>query len=208
MQIDLPEVVAEVKAAFDRYEKALTSNDVATLDAIFRDGPQTIRTCRAMTVTKLDLSGLKCPLPVLKTRKALKSLAPGDRLEVRCTDPLAVIASLQTQLKLNTSQQLQFDNALAQTKAAHSSMRNGFAQLKTATQSELAKNAPDLASIAALSDQVQQQNSGLRKQARSAWLALYDTMSADQKLVVRDAINARIAEAEAFHAKMRAARTQ
>ena len=44
-----------------------------------------------MTVTKLDLSGLKCPLPALKTRKALKSLAPGDRLEVRCTDPLAVI---------------------------------------------------------------------------------------------------------------------
>jgi tRNA 2-thiouridine synthesizing protein A len=44
-----------------------------------------------MTVTKLDLSGLKCPLPVLKTRKALKSLMPGDRLEVRCTDPLAVI---------------------------------------------------------------------------------------------------------------------
>jgi tRNA 2-thiouridine synthesizing protein A len=44
-----------------------------------------------MTVIKLDLSGLKCPLPALKTRKALKSLAPGDRLEVRCTDPLAVI---------------------------------------------------------------------------------------------------------------------
>jgi tRNA 2-thiouridine synthesizing protein A len=44
-----------------------------------------------MAVTKLDLSGLKCPLPVLKTRKALKSLAPGDRLEVRCTDPLAAI---------------------------------------------------------------------------------------------------------------------
>jgi tRNA 2-thiouridine synthesizing protein A len=45
----------------------------------------------AMTTTKLDLSGLKCPLPALKTRKALKSLIPGDRLEVRCTDPLAVI---------------------------------------------------------------------------------------------------------------------
>ena len=44
-----------------------------------------------MTVTKLDLSGLKCPLPALRTRKALKSLIPGDRLEVRCTDPLAVI---------------------------------------------------------------------------------------------------------------------
>ena len=44
-----------------------------------------------MTVTKLDLSGLKCPLPVLRTRKALKPLAPGDLLEVRCTDPLALI---------------------------------------------------------------------------------------------------------------------
>lgn len=40
---------------------------------------------------KLDLTGLRCPLPVLKTRKALKSLTPGDRLEVHCTDPLSVI---------------------------------------------------------------------------------------------------------------------
>lgn len=44
-----------------------------------------------MTITRLDLSGLKCPLPALKTRKALKSLTPGDRLEVRSTDPLAAI---------------------------------------------------------------------------------------------------------------------
>lgn len=43
MEIDLPEVVAEVKAAFDRYEKALMSNDVAALNSIFRDAPQTIR---------------------------------------------------------------------------------------------------------------------------------------------------------------------
>jgi tRNA 2-thiouridine synthesizing protein A len=44
-----------------------------------------------MTATKLDLTGLKCPLPALKTRKALKALKPGDRLEVHCTDPLSVI---------------------------------------------------------------------------------------------------------------------
>src|SRR6185295_14395318 len=43
MEIDLPDVVAEVRAAFDRYEKALVSNDVATLDAIFRDDPRTVR---------------------------------------------------------------------------------------------------------------------------------------------------------------------
>ena len=43
MDIDLPDVVAEVKAAFDAYEKALVSNDVATLDALFHDDPRTIR---------------------------------------------------------------------------------------------------------------------------------------------------------------------
>ena len=44
-----------------------------------------------MADTNLDLSGLKCPLPALKTRKALKSLAAGDRLVVECTDPLSAI---------------------------------------------------------------------------------------------------------------------
>ena len=46
---------------------------------------------RPMTRTTLDLTGLKCPLPALKTRKALKSVATGDFLEVHCTDPLSVI---------------------------------------------------------------------------------------------------------------------
>ncbi len=43
MEIDLPEVVAEVKAAFDRYETALVTNDVAVLDEIFRKDARTIR---------------------------------------------------------------------------------------------------------------------------------------------------------------------
>jgi tRNA 2-thiouridine synthesizing protein A len=44
-----------------------------------------------MATTILDLTGLKCPLPALKTRKALKLLKRGDVLEVHCTDPLSVI---------------------------------------------------------------------------------------------------------------------
>jgi len=44
-----------------------------------------------MATTLLDLSGFKCPLPALKTRKALKGVAVGEHLEVRCTDPLAGI---------------------------------------------------------------------------------------------------------------------
>jgi TusA-related sulfurtransferase len=39
----------------------------------------------------LDLRGLKCPLPVLKTRRYLTALAPGEAVEVACTDPLSAI---------------------------------------------------------------------------------------------------------------------
>lgn len=35
----------------------------------------------------LDATGLKCPLPVLKARKALKDMGPGDTLDVTATDP-------------------------------------------------------------------------------------------------------------------------
>jgi tRNA 2-thiouridine synthesizing protein A len=38
-------------------------------------------------MTILDATGLKCPLPVLKAKKALKAMPAGDRLEVRATDP-------------------------------------------------------------------------------------------------------------------------
>jgi hypothetical protein len=43
MEIDLPEVVVEVKIAFERYETALVSNDVATLNAMFHEDTRTIR---------------------------------------------------------------------------------------------------------------------------------------------------------------------
>lgn len=43
MDIDLPEVVAEVEEAFARYEQALVTNDVAALDAMFKDAPTTVR---------------------------------------------------------------------------------------------------------------------------------------------------------------------
>jgi len=39
----------------------------------------------------IDLRGLKCPLPALRTRKALSRLEPGATLVVECTDPLAEI---------------------------------------------------------------------------------------------------------------------
>ena len=43
MDVDLADVVTEVTAAFNRYEKALITNDVAVLDETFRVDPRTIR---------------------------------------------------------------------------------------------------------------------------------------------------------------------
>lgn len=39
----------------------------------------------------LDLRGLKCPLPVLKAKKAMRALNSGDQIWLETTDPLAVI---------------------------------------------------------------------------------------------------------------------
>ena len=39
----------------------------------------------------VNMRGLKCPLPALKTRKLLASMPSGDILIVECTDPLAAI---------------------------------------------------------------------------------------------------------------------
>jgi tRNA 2-thiouridine synthesizing protein A len=43
------------------------------------------------TPVRLDLRGLKCPLPALRTRKALKQAAAGQRFIVECTDALSTI---------------------------------------------------------------------------------------------------------------------
>ncbi|GLH78683.1 hypothetical protein SSBR45G_35920 [Bradyrhizobium sp. SSBR45G] len=43
MEVDLPDVVAEVTAQFQRYEQALVSNDVAVLDELFKQDSRTLR---------------------------------------------------------------------------------------------------------------------------------------------------------------------
>lgn len=44
-----------------------------------------------VSYVSLDLKGLKCPLPVLRTRKALAGLAPGTSIKVTATDPMSAI---------------------------------------------------------------------------------------------------------------------
>ncbi|MFK7901673.1 MAG: sulfurtransferase TusA family protein [Nitratireductor sp.] len=42
-------------------------------------------------ISTLDLRGLNCPLPVLKTQKAMRSMVVGERVWVETTDPLSAI---------------------------------------------------------------------------------------------------------------------
>ena len=45
----------------------------------------------SITIAKsLDLKGLSCPLPIVKTAKAMKELSPGELLEAFATDPGSV----------------------------------------------------------------------------------------------------------------------
>ena len=44
-----------------------------------------------MAETKVNMRGLKCPLPALKARKLLSTMAVGDVLAIECTDPLTAI---------------------------------------------------------------------------------------------------------------------
>jgi tRNA 2-thiouridine synthesizing protein A len=43
-----------------------------------------------VSATILDTKGLRCPLPVLRARKAMKALAPGEVIEIHATDPGSV----------------------------------------------------------------------------------------------------------------------
>ncbi len=44
-----------------------------------------------MSEMTLDVRGLLCPLPVIRTQDRVKDLCPGTRLQILCTDPGAVI---------------------------------------------------------------------------------------------------------------------
>jgi Spy/CpxP family protein refolding chaperone len=114
--------------------------------------------------------------------------------------PLEMLRAVKSQLNLNTSQQQQWDNAVAMTAAAHSAMHANLQQARAALQAELAKAEPDLASAAAAGDAARDQVLPLHRQARNAWLALYATFTPEQKGIARDAIKTKLAAIQARRA--------
>lgn len=114
-----------------------------------------------------------------------------------------LIAKAKTQLNLDTSQQLAFDNAVAAGKAAREAARARHLAARDAIKAELAAAEPNLEAVAKLADDLQQQDHAARVAVRTQWLNLYKMFNAEQKAVVRDLIQKRIARVEQFRQKMR-----
>ena len=114
-----------------------------------------------------------------------------------------LLEDAKASLALNTSQQVLWDSAVAQSKSARESGRVLHQKVRDAMQAELAKAEPDLAALAAIADDAQAQGQVLRRQVRDGWLKLYATFNAQQKGVVRDLLQQRMAKAEQFHQRMR-----
>lgn len=115
----------------------------------------------------------------------------------------SILASVKVQLNLNTSQQVMWDNAVAQTKAAREAGRGAMEQVREVLKAELAKAEPDFAAAGTVADAAQASQQTMRRQVRDQWLNLYATFSPAQKGVVRDVATAKLAKMESFRARMK-----
>jgi ketosteroid isomerase-like protein len=74
LEINIPEVVAEVTAAFERYERALVVNDVEALDALFWDDPHTLRFGIAENLYGYDaIAAFRSSRPAIDLTRQLKN---------------------------------------------------------------------------------------------------------------------------------------
>jgi hypothetical protein len=120
-------------------------------------------------------------------------------------DPVVgALLHLHDQLSLNSSQQVQWDNAVAQMKSAHQQGASLRQNVKSTYDAEIAKDSPDLAAVAAAADAARAQGETLRKSVRDAWLGVYANLSASQKAIVAGALRERAADAEQWRQQKRA----
>ena len=112
------------------------------------------------------------------------------------------IANAKAQLNLNSLQQQMFETAVADSKKLHASSQEIRQKTRGVVQKELAKPEPDLAVVAAAADAAIDEARALRKPVRDEWLKLYATFTPEQKAVVRDLMQKRMARADAFRQRM------
>ncbi len=119
-----------------------------------------------------------------------------------------VIDGVKDKLSLDAAQLAMFDSARAQTVAARDKMVTSRTDVRTKVQAELAKAEPDLAAVSSLLESAEEQGRALRHQTRDQWLKVYASLRADQKLMVRDELKARMARMDGMQDRMRERRGQ
>lgn len=114
-----------------------------------------------------------------------------------------IIQKAKAQLNLNSGQQEAFDRIVANAKTERDAARERHQTLKDAMKTQLAAAEPNLRAIAALADDVAQQDRAARIKVRNQWLTFYETsLTGEQRTVVRDMLQKRIAHMESFREKM------
>ena len=72
MNVNIPEIVADLKSAFGRYEKALNENDIGVLDEMFWNSPHTVRYGVAEQLYgHAEIAGFRAGRPTIDLRREL-----------------------------------------------------------------------------------------------------------------------------------------
>ena len=117
---------------------------------------------------------------------------------MRGGDPLMhAMWQAKSQLNLNTSQQAQWDAAIALAKSAHVQEKTLHQSVKATSDSELAKSSPDLQTLSAAADDAQAKGLALHQSVRNAFLNVYANLSPDQQAMVANALRSDAAERQA-----------
>lgn len=114
---------------------------------------------------------------------------------------LAGLEKIHTKLQLTAVQEAAWQEAVSLGTSINGQVQSLHTQAKAAADAELAKAQPDLAALAQQSDATHQQVAALHKQVRDKWLAVYATLSADQKTIVADFLRQRQQRFEQFRRK-------
>jgi Spy/CpxP family protein refolding chaperone len=119
-------------------------------------------------------------------------------------DPMmGALIRLHDQLALDSSQQAQWDNAVATMKSAHAQGATLRQNAKATFDAEIAKDQPDLAAVAAAADAARAQGDTLRRSVRDAWLGVYANLNPQQKAMVGSALRQRAADMEQWRQQKR-----
>ncbi len=106
--------------------------------------------------------------------------------------PFAGLEKIHAKLQLTAAQEAAWQEAVSLGASIDGQVQSLHQQARANASTELAKAQPDLAALAQQSDATHQQLATLHKQVRDKWLAVYATLSADQKSQVADFLRQRL----------------